>query len=98
MVQKIIQHFDTEPENLPEQFREQGLDDSLVQPSFVVNCGNLQERIAARIRNEPELKYNRYNAEYLRELMKKMRLLVGQIEERIDNLQENGQTGTYSSD
>lgn len=81
MAQEIIQHFDIEPENLSEQFWELGLDDSVVQPSFVVNCGNLQERIAAKIRNEPELKYNRYNAEYLRELMKKMRLLVGQIKE-----------------
>ena len=63
-------------DDLSNRFRELGLYDSLVRPSYVVNCGNLQTKIAARIKNEPELNYNKDNAAYLRNLVSEMSLLA----------------------
>lgn len=78
---EIIRYFDIEFEDLSSRFRELGLDDSLVKPSYVVNCGNLQAKITAKIRNEPELNYNKDNAAYLRNLVNEMSLLAENIDE-----------------
>lgn len=76
VINEIMRYFDMEFDDLSNRFRELGLDDSLVRPSYVVNCGNLQTKIAARIKNEPELNYNKDNAAYLRNLVSEMSLLA----------------------
>ncbi len=73
--EKIKDVFDLQMEDLPERFRELGLDDSLVVPSNVVNAAYLKERIEKRKESDPDLKYHEENEEFLKNIMKEIRYL-----------------------
>ena len=53
--------YSTELSYIAQRFRDLGLDDSLVRPSYVVNVSPLQEKINKTIRNEPEVEYHKDN-------------------------------------
>lgn len=73
----VKQNFDIQFTNLAKQFRMLGLDDSLVQPSYVINVGTLQSKIQERIKKEPELNYNYENALFLENIVKEINLIMG---------------------
>ncbi len=74
----IKENFDRTFDNLPGRFRELGLDDSLVKPSYVVNVGTLQAKIQDRIKKDPELNYNYENERFLGNVVKEINLLMGE--------------------
>ena len=76
LMEKIKQHFDKSFEYLPKMFRDLGLDDSLVKPSYVINVNALQAKINERIKQNPELKYNHDNAQFLNNVLKELNLLM----------------------
>lgn len=61
IAEKVKENFDVQVEDIAHRFRELGLDDSLVQPSYVVNVSSLQEKIGRMIRKEPEMEYHKDN-------------------------------------
>ena len=63
-------------EDLPKMFRDLGLDDSLVKPSYVINVNALQAKINERIKQNPELNYNHDNAQFLNNILKELNLLM----------------------
>ena len=75
-MEKIKQHFDKSFEDLPKMFRDLGLDDSLVKPSYVINVNALQAKINERIKQNPELNYNHDNAQFLNNVLKELNLLM----------------------
>jgi len=77
---KIKEVFDLNIHDLPERFRELGLDDSLVKPSFVINTVSLQEKIKRRRDADPELHYHKENEEYLANIMAEIGLITRSIE------------------
>ena len=72
MIKKV---FDIRFENMPEQFRKLGLDDSLVIPSYVVNTSFLQRKIHQSRAHHPELKYHDDNEEFLKNIKKEIMML-----------------------
>ena len=76
LMEKIKQHFDKSFEDLPKMFRDLGLDDSLVKPSYVINVNALQAKINERIKQNPELNYNHDNAQFLNNVLKELNLLM----------------------
>lgn len=74
----IKEVFDFQMEDLPDQFIELGLDDSLVRPSYVVNTSYLQEKIRRSEESDPELKYHADNQLFLNNIMKEIRLIMGE--------------------
>ncbi len=69
---RIREVFDLQFEDMPKRFRMLGLDDSLVQPSFVINTSFLQEKIQRCKNANPELSYHRDNEEFLINIMKEI--------------------------
>ena len=63
IAEEVKENFDVQVEDIAQRFRDLGLDDSLVRPSYVVNVSPLQEKINKTIRNEPEVEYHKDNAE-----------------------------------
>mgnify|MGYP007122029359 FL=1 len=57
-------------EDIAHRFRNLGLDDSLVRPSYVVNVSLLQEKINKMISNEPEVEYHKDNEAFLKTVFK----------------------------
>ena len=55
--------------HIAQRFRDLGLDDSLVRPSYVVNVSPLQEKINKTIRNEPEVEYHKDNEAFLKTVL-----------------------------
>lgn len=76
LMSMIKEHFDINFNDLPALFREWGLDDSLVKPSFVINVGTLQSKIKDKIKLNPELNYNHDNEIFLNNIVKELNLLV----------------------
>ena len=76
LMEQIKQHFDMVFIDLPKIFRDLGLDDSLVRPSYVINVSALQTKINAKIKQDPELNYNHENAQFLRNVIKELNLLT----------------------
>lgn len=74
---EVKQNFDIQFTDLAERFRLLGLDDSLVNPSYVVNVGALQSKIQDRIKRDPELNYNYDNASFLLNIVKEIHLIMG---------------------
>lgn len=62
IAEEVKENFDVQVEDIAQRFRDLGLDDSLVRPSYVVNVSPLQEKINKTIRNEPEVEYHKDNA------------------------------------
>lgn len=69
IVEEVKENFDVQVEDIAQRFRDLGLDDSLVRPSYVVNVSPLQEKINKTIRNEPEVKYHKDNEAFLKTVL-----------------------------
>lgn len=77
IVEEVKSNFDIQITDVARSFRDLGLDDSLVRPSYVVNVSSLQERINTTIQNEPEVKYHKDNEVFLRTVLKEFKTLTG---------------------
>ena len=76
LVKRIKEVFDLKIEDIPQRFRELGLDDSLVKPSYVINVSSLQERIRRSKVMNPELNYHKDNEEFLINIMKEVSIIT----------------------
>ena len=72
----IKENFDNSFSDLPDRFRKLGLDDSLVEPSYVINVGTLQSKIQERTKFDPELKCNYENQNFLRNIVEEINLIT----------------------
>jgi Zn-dependent peptidase ImmA (M78 family) len=70
---RIKEVFDYQINDLPERFRNLGLDDSLVRPSNVVNVTYLKEKIKTSEDAYPDLKYHEENEAFLNNIMNEIR-------------------------
>lgn len=77
IIEEVKENFDIQIENIAHKFRNLGLDDSLVQPSYVVNVSSLQEKISRTIRNEPEVGYHKDNEAFLKAVLSEFKMLTG---------------------
>lgn len=77
---KIKEVFDLQFDDLPEQFRKLGLDDSLVKPSFVINTSSLQEKIKKNKDENPDLNYHKDNEEFLTNIMTEISMVTRRSE------------------
>lgn len=77
---KIKEVFDLQLDNLPEQFRKLGLDDSLVKPSYVINTSSLQEKIKKSKGENPDLNYHKDNEEFLTNIMTEISMITRRSE------------------
>ena len=73
MIKDIL---DIRIDDLAEKFRELGLDDSLVEPSFVINTAYLQEQIEKKEAQSPDLKYHEDNDKYLKNIVNEIHLIM----------------------
>ena len=73
---RVKEVFGLEVENMPQKFRELGLDDSLVKPSYVINASSLQERIRNSKTKNPEINYHKDNEEFLINIMKEISMIT----------------------
>lgn len=76
LAKRVKENFDLEFEDMPQRFRELGLDDSLVKPSYVINALSLQERIRRSKAANPELNYHKDNEEFLINIMKEISMIT----------------------
>ena len=74
--EQIKRVIDLKIENMPEKFRELGLDDSLVLPSYVVNTSYLQDRIDKYKKKNPDLKYHADNEEFLKNITNEIQMII----------------------
>ena len=74
--EQIKRVIDLKIENMPEKFRELGLDDSLVLPSYVVNTSYLQDRIDKYKKKNPDLKYHADNEEFLKNITNEIQMIM----------------------
>lgn len=74
----VKENFDKSFPDLADRFRNLGLDDSLVKPSYVINVGTLQAKILERIKRNPELSYNYDNALFLNNIVREVNLVMGE--------------------
>lgn len=72
----VKENFDRHFDDLPTVFRELGLDDSLVCPSYVINCDQLKNKMTGRAEKEPDLDYHKDNARYLESVIKEIIILT----------------------
>lgn len=72
-IKKVI---DLKIENMPEKFRELGLDDSLVLPSYVVNTSYLLDQIDKYKKKNPDLKYHADNEEFLKNITNEIQMIM----------------------
>lgn len=72
----IKENFDNTFSDLAGRFRELGLDDNLVMPSYVVNVGSLQAKIQEKIKQDPELNYNHENERFLENIVREVNLVM----------------------
>lgn len=72
----IKENFDNTFSDLAGRFRELGLDDNLVMPSYVVNVGSLQAKIQEKIKQDPELNYNHENERFLNNIVREANLVM----------------------
>lgn len=78
--QQIKQVFDAQFQDISEQFRMLGLDDSLVKPSYVVNISFLKKRIENNRKENPGLNYHKDNEEFLENIIKEIMMIAGRRE------------------
>lgn len=77
IAEEVKRNFDLQTGNLSNKFRNLGLDDSLVNPSYVVNVGPLQDKINKKIQSEPEITYHKDNSLFLKKVLDEFRMLIG---------------------
>ena len=80
IVEEVKENFDVQVEDIAHRFRDLGLDDSLVRPSYVVNVSPLQEKINKTIRNEPEVEYHKDNEAFLKTVLSEFKMLTGEAD------------------
>ena len=80
IAKEIKENFDVQMEDIVRRFRDLGLDDSLVRPSYVVNVSLLQEKINRTIQNEPEVKYHKDNGAFLKTVLSEFKILTGETD------------------
>ena len=80
IAEEVKENFDVQIEDIAYRFRNLGLDDSLVQPSYVVNVSPLQEKINRTIRNEPEVEYHKDNEVFLKTVLREFKMLRGEAD------------------
>ena len=80
IAKEIKENFDVQMEDIVRRFRDLGLDDSLVRPSYVVNVSLLQEKINRTIQNEPEVKYHKDNGAFLKTVLSEFKMLTGEAD------------------
>lgn len=80
LTKRIKEVFDLEFEDMPQRFRELGLDDSLVKPSYVINASSLQEKIRISKAATPELNYHTDNEEFLANIIKEISMITRKSE------------------
>lgn len=78
IAEEVKENFDVQVEDIAQRFRDLGLDDSLVRPSYVVNVSPLQEKINKTIRNEPEVEYHKDNEAFLKTVLSEFKMLTGE--------------------
>lgn len=78
LMERIKSVFDIQLKDLANRFRLLGLDDSLVNPSFVVNVSILQSKIQDQIRENPDLCYNYDNSDFLKTIIQRINLIMGE--------------------
>lgn len=70
-------HFDNINSNIADRFRELGLDNTLVRPSYVVDVSSLHAKVVKKIQDYPELNYHKDNEKFLKSIMKEIDLITG---------------------
>ncbi len=81
LANNIKEIFDFKFDNLPKRFRDLGLDDNLVTPSYVFNVSCLKNKISEEKTNNPDINYHLENEEYLKGIISEFNL----ISEKDDN-------------
>ena len=77
LAEEIKGNFEVPVKDIAHKFRDLGLDDSLVQPSYVVNVSSLQEKINRTICDEPEVEYHKLNEVFLKKVLSEFKILMG---------------------
>lgn len=73
----VRENFDNNHQDILEQFRELGLDNTLVLPSYVVDVSSLHSKIKGCVQERPELRYHKDNEQLLEKVMKEIKLITG---------------------
>lgn len=73
---EIRKVFDLQFDDISERFRNLGLDDSLVRPSYVLNTVALKDKIANQKIRNPELTFHQDNEKFLNNIMSEVNLIV----------------------
>lgn len=80
IIEEVKANFDVQITDIVHRFRELGLDDSLVRPSYVVNVSSLQEKLDKTILNEPEVEYHKDNKAFLETVLRDFKALTGETD------------------
>jgi len=79
LMNAIKEIFDTAAKDIPERFRELGLDNTLVLPSYIVDVSTLQAKIKSSEQTRPELSYHKDNELFLDNIIKEINLIIGEL-------------------
>lgn len=80
IAEAVRDNFDIQIDDMVHKFRDLGLDDSLVRPSYVINVSLLQDKISKTICSEPEVGYHRDNEMFLKNVLNEFKILTGDID------------------
>lgn len=76
LMDAVKERFDDKMTGIAEQFDELGLDNTLVQPSYVVDVSTLQAKIRGCEQERPELTYHRENELFLSNIIREIKLIA----------------------
>ncbi|WP_242965191.1 hypothetical protein [Petroclostridium xylanilyticum] len=71
--EKVLEHFDNEPSDLVEKFKDLELDSELVEPSYIVSLGGLEKTIRNIMKENPDVSCHKDNYNFLMTLKKKIK-------------------------
>ena len=77
---EIKENFDIQIDDISQKFKDLGLDDSLVKPSYVINVSSLQQKIEKEIWSEPEIEYHKDNEIFLENILREFKILTGEAD------------------
>ncbi|MGN1404724.1 MAG: ImmA/IrrE family metallo-endopeptidase [Erysipelotrichaceae bacterium] len=77
--EEIKHYFDAEFIDLTERFKSLGLDESLVEPSYVINSSYLKKKIEESMKENPDLEYHKANYDFYNKITSQMALFVKEI-------------------
>ncbi len=77
----VKEHFDEQFMDIASNFRDLGLDDTLVTPSNVLNLTKLASKIRVAQKESPELSYHADNERFLKNTIKEIDLIMGEHDE-----------------